>query len=442
MKTIVAISTPSGSGGIGILRVSGKEAVKIADAVFLVKGNPCAEVLRSNPLKMCFGEFVGEDFSDKGYAVYFPEGKSFTGEDTVEFYLHGGVRIMRGALRSAISKGCVTAEAGEFTKRAYLNGRMSLADAEGVADMINAESSAGLRAAYRLMQGGVSAKVNEITDDLLDVIATLEASLDYPDEMEDEVIPTIEDRIPSILARIHALASTSYIGRMAKSGINVVIAGEPNVGKSSLLNAILGEDKAIVTDIAGTTRDAISGSVEVDGVLINFTDTAGLRNSDDTVESIGVERAKKAIEGADEIVYVFDGTKGGNLPDEVQGKDNVFVVYNKCDREDFIAPDKTDRVYCVSAKTGDGVENLKSALSAIYRDGEVDGADVITSERHLSALYRAENALEHAVLAKDETIDCVLIDLREGYDALGEITGATAGEDVVDGIFSKFCVGK
>lgn len=442
MKTIVAISTPSGSGGIGILRVSGKEAVKMADAVFLAKGKPCADTLTSNPLKMCFGEFVGEDFSDKGYAVYFPEGKSFTGEDTVEFYLHGGVRIMRGALRTAIAKGCVPAEAGEFTKRAYLNGRMSLADAEGVADMINAESSAGLRAAYRLMQGGVSSKVTEIADELLDVIATLEASLDYPDEMEDEVIPVVEEKIPAVLARIRALASTSYIGRMAKSGINVVIAGEPNVGKSSLLNALLGEDKAIVTDIAGTTRDTISGSVEEGGVLLNFTDTAGLRDSDDKVESIGVERARKAIDGADEIVYVFDGTKGGKLPADVSNKDGVFVVYNKCDKEDFIAPATDGKTFAVSAKTGEGVPELKSALAAIYREGEVDGGDVITSERHLSALYCAENALEHAVLAKDETIDCVLIDLREGYDALGEITGATAGEDIVNGIFSKFCVGK
>lgn len=442
MKTIVAISTPSGSGGIGILRVSGEEAVKIAGAVFLVKGKSCEDELRNNPLKMCFGEFIGEDFTDKGYAVYFPEGKSFTGEDTVEFYLHGGVRIMRGGLRTAISKGCVPAEAGEFTKRAYLNGRMSLADAEGVADMINAESSAGLRAAYRLMQGGVANKVNDIANELLSVIATLEASLDYPDEMEDEVLPVLEQRIPLLVTRVRALASTSYVGRMAKNGINVVIAGEPNVGKSSLLNAILGEEKAIVTDIAGTTRDTVSGGVEVDGVLLNFTDTAGLRDGADTVESIGVERAKKAIEGADEIVYVFDGTRGGELPEEVKDRENVFVVYNKSDKEGFVHPATSDKVYSVSAKTRDGVDALKSALAKIYKDGEVDGADLITSERHLSALNRAKDALLNAFLAKDEPIDCVLVDLREVYDALGEITGATAGEDIVNEIFSKFCVGK
>ncbi len=441
MKTIVAISTPIGAGGIGILRVSGDSAVKIAGAVFFKKGRSAQQLLLDNPLKMIFGTFEGNGFADKGYAVFFPAEKSFTGEDTVEFYLHGGVRIMQGGVETLLEKGAYPAEAGEFTKRAYLNGRMSLSDAEGVADMINAESSAGIRAAYRLMQGGVASKINEVMDDLLTVLATLEASLDYPDEMEDEVMPVLEETLPSILTRVRSLASSFYMGRIAKHGINVVIAGEPNVGKSSLLNALVGENRAIVTDIAGTTRDTVTARAEVNGVLLNFTDTAGLRDSTDVVESIGVERAREAIEGADVVLYVLDGTKEA-VPEKLNCTGKIFTVYNKCDSSEFKAKTEGDDVFSISAKEGIAVKDLAFAISAIFEEGVAENGDLITSQRHVSALKRAILSLETALLNKTDTIDCVLIDLRDAYDALGEITGATASEDIVDNIFSKFCVGK
>ena len=439
MKTIVAISTPIGAGGIGIVRISGKDARKIADAVFFKKGQGVGDILLQNPLKMTFGTFKGIDFNDKGYAVFFPENKSFTGEDTVEFYLHGGVRIMKGAVETILQQGAVPAEAGEFTKRAYLNGRMSLSDAEGVADMIHAESTAGIRAAYRMMQGGVADRVNGIMDDLLTVLATLEASLDYPDEMEDEIMPALDGVLPDILERVESLAKSFYMGRIAKHGVDVVIAGEPNVGKSSLLNALVGENRAIVTDIAGTTRDTVTARAEVGGVLINLTDTAGLRESDDIVETIGVEKARKAIEGADVVLYVLDGTKGLE-PEEITTTGKVYYVYNKCDKEGFSAP-AGDNIFTVSAVSGKGVDDLAKAVVSVYEEGTVDG-DLITSQRHVSALKSAILAIKSAVSNKTDTIDCVLIDLREAYNCLGEITGATATEDIVDNIFSKFCVGK
>lgn len=440
MKTIVAISTPIGAGGIGIVRVSGQDARKIADAVFFKKGQGVGEILKENPLKMTFGTFQGDGFTDKGYAVFFPANNSFTGEDTVEFYLHGGVRIMQGAVSTITTKGAVPAEAGEFTKRAYLNGRMSLSDAEGVADMIHAESSAGIRAAYRMMQGGVASKINEIMDDLLTVLATLEASLDYPEEMEDEIMPALDNALPRVLTRVHTLAQSFYMGRIAKHGVDVVIAGEPNVGKSSLLNALVGENRAIVTDVAGTTRDTVTARAEVGGVMLNLTDTAGLRDSDDLVESIGVERALKAIEGADVVVYVLDGTKD-TTPEDIVTSGKVIYVYNKCDKDGFSVKTEGDNVFEVSAMKGIGVDRLASAIASVYEEGAYD-SDLITSQRHVSALKSAISSIEHAIEHKNDTIDCVLIDLREAYNYLGEITGATATEDIVDSIFSKFCVGK
>lgn len=440
MKTIVAISTPIGAGGIGIVRVSGQDARKIADAVFFKKGQGVGNILKENPLKMTFGTFQGDGFTDKGYAVFFPANNSFTGEDTVEFYLHGGVRIMQGAVSTIIEKGAVPAEAGEFTKRAYLNGRMSLSDAEGVADMIHAESSAGIRAAYRMMQGGVASKINEIMDDLLTVLATLEASLDYPEEMEDEIMPALDNALPGVLTRVRTLAQSFYMGRIAKHGVDVVIAGEPNVGKSSLLNALVGENRAIVTDVAGTTRDTVTARAEVGGVMLNLTDTAGLRDSDDLVESIGVERALKAIEGADVVVYVLDGTKD-TTPEDIVTKGKVIYVYNKCDKDGFSAKTEGDNVFKVSAMKGIGVDRLALAIASVYEEGAYD-SDLITSQRHVSALKSAISSIEHAISHKNDTIDCVLIDLREAYNYLGEITGATATEDIVDSIFSKFCVGK
>ena len=443
MSTIAAVSTPVGAGGIGILRVSGEDAIAVADAIFISGDKSAGETLRANPRKMVFGTFGAEDFCDKGYAVYFPACEAYTGEDTVEFYLHGGVRIMRGALDAALRHGAVMAKRGEFTLRAYLAGRMSLADAEGVADMINAESAAALRAAYRQMEGSLTRAVDAVLDELLDIMSGLEAVLDYPEETEDEVLPPLEGRVRAVLGRVDALLATAATGDMAKHGVTAVLAGKPNAGKSSLMNALLGRDRAIVTDIPGTTRDILEGSVECDGVKINIVDTAGLRESADRVESEGVRRALDAAQHADVVLYVLDTTAPDGEDWEVPdfGGTRVFTVRNKCDLTSFICP-RMYGCFAVSAKDGTGVDGLLHAVAALYREGETADGEVITSERHKDALYRAKRALESAVSQINATTDCVLIDLREAYDALGEITGRTASEDVVNDIFDKFCVGK
>ena len=442
MRAIAAISTPVGAGGIGILRVSGEDALAVASAVFIC-GNKGSRPISDTPLMMRFGTFDAGDFRDRGYAVFFPAAKAYTGEDTVEFYLHGGVRVMRGALDAVLRAGARLAERGEFTKRAYLSGRLSLADAEGVADMINAESAAALRAAYRLMEdGSLSREINVLCDSLGEVITGLEATLDYPEETEDVVLPPLKGQIEDALARVNALLATADSGRMAKHGITAVLAGRPNAGKSSLMNALLGEDRAIVTRTPGTTRDTLEGSVECDGIRINFVDTAGIRESGDEIESEGVRRALAAAKHADVVIRVIDTTAPETEEEHIDfGSARVFTVRNKCDLTSFRCP-RMYGCFAVSAKDGRGVDELRHAIAALAAEGRASGGEVITSERHKDALYRAKRALESALSSLDGTVDLTLVDLREAYDALGEITGKTATEDVVDAIFAKFCVGK
>ncbi len=439
MSVIAAISSPIGAGGIGIVRMSGNGALAIADAIFLFNGKNRGESVSWEPLKLNFGTFFADGFEDKGYAVFFPAAKAYTGEDTVEFYLHGGVRIMQGALETLLSHGAVMAEAGEFTKRAFLSGRLSLADAEGVMDMIGAQSAAGLRAAYRLMQGEVSIKIDEICNKLGDLITGLEATLDYPDEMEDETLPPLEDGIRDCLAHIGALLSTAAQGRLAKYGVTAVLTGRTNAGKSSLFNAMLGEQRAIVSPTQGTTRDTIEAAIEHNGVRINLVDTAGIReDAEGDVESEGILRARRAAKGADVILHVIDRSAPEDMED--YGDALVFDVYSKADVNGFAIPRKM-YTYAVSAVTREGVDTLLDAIASLYKSGGQDGG-LITNERHVSALYRAKRALESAISSLDGTIDLTLVDLRGAYDALGEITGKTAKEDVVNAIFGKFCVGK
>ena len=446
MKTIAAISSPIGAGGIGIVRVSGNDALAIADAIFnfgkdtRLRSREERVVQNWEPLKLNFGTFVAADFCDIGYAAYFPAEKAYTGEDTVEFYLHGGVRIMQGALNALIESGASLAEHGEFTKRAFLAGRLSLADAEGVIDMINADSAAGLRAAYRLMDGKVAKAIAAISDDLGEIIAGLEATLDYPEETEDEVLPSVEKGIEECIGKVNELLSSASQGRIAKHGINVVLAGDVNAGKSSLMNAMLKDERAIVADIAGTTRDTVEDSLECDGVRINLVDTAGIRESGDIIEVKGVERAKRAVENADLVLHVIDRNCGINDGLEFYGK-RVFTVFTKCDLAGFAIP-RIAYAFAVSAKTGEGVDSLVRAIAALYRENTVAGGEILTNERHISALTEARRALESALLGLNFTADCTLIDLRQAYDSLGQITGKTATEDIIDAIFSKFCVGK
>lgn len=430
MSTIAAISTPIGVGGIGIVRVSGSDALEIADAVFSYKAK------RLEPMRLTFGKFEGEDFCDLGYAVYIPKERAYTGEDTVEFYLHGGVRIMQGALDALLRHGARLAEGGEFTRRAFLAGRLSLADAEGVIDMINAESAAALNAAYRLMSGELAKKTNAILDELETLIAGLEATLDYPEETEDEVLPSLEDVMRRVLNEIGALLGTEKQGRYAKYGIRAAIVGNVNAGKSSLFNAMLKRDRAIVTAIPGTTRDSIEADIEWKGVKITLVDTAGIRESDDEVEAEGIRRTLEEAKGADVILNVIDR---GNVRElELPVNKPIFNVYTKSDLFGYCV-NKMAYTFAASAFDKTGIDEILDAIASQFQSG---GGELITNERHISALYQAKEALESAILNKDQTVDCILIDLRRAYDALGEITGKTATEDVIDAVFSKFCVGK
>ena len=301
MKTIAAISTPLGKGGIGIVRLSGEDSLTIADKVFTAESFSISDVKANY---MYFGYFKGSDFSDKGYMVYFKAPKSFTGEDTVEFQLHGGIRLLEGVVNECVKYGAVPAERGEFTKRAFLNGKLMLSDAEGIIDMINADSAASLRAGFRLMQGYLAKEVVSLERELTDLISSLEASLDYPEEMEDEVLPEIPKIKNSVGSRLEKLKNTASTGKIIKEGIDVALIGEANVGKSSLLNRLVGKDRAIVTDVAGTTRDVIEVFAEYEGVKINFIDTAGIRESDDLVEKFGIEKSKETAKPM-EIIFVL-----------------------------------------------------------------------------------------------------------------------------------------
>ena len=432
---IAAISTAAGVGGVAIIRISGSSPLEIAAKMFSPSGK--TPVKDFTPNVMYTGKILCEGFEDFGMCVYFKAPKSFTGEDVVEFHCHGGVQIARGVLAKALSLGAHAAEKGEFTKRAFVNGKLSLSSAEGMIDMINAESAALVRAGSMLYSEKLTSQIRELQSSLQDTLAEIAADVDYPEEdLEMLNEEKIAEKIRSLSARLEELSSTYSCGKKIKDGVTVAICGKPNTGKSSLLNALLGYDKAIVSSEAGTTRDAVEGSVELNGVKFNLIDTAGIRERAGEVESIGIERAKKILASADVILSVTDGSGEAQV-----GKTDgaVIRVFNKCDLGK--ADGKYDAV--VSAKTGEGLENLKTQL-AQKTVGELalDKAYII-EQRHFEALARANTALKSALENIGSfTVDILSIDLKEAWEALGEITGETANESIINTVFEKFCVGK
>jgi len=430
-STIVAIATPSGSGGIGILRLSGEKSKKIAEQVFISKDKEWT------PLLMKFGTFIGNGFNDIGYAVYMPAEKAYTGEETIEFYLHGGSRIMQGALETILKQGAKLAGRGEFTRRSFLNGKMRLSDCEGVIDMINAESLAAVKSAYRLMKGEFAKKVQKIAENLSSLIVEMSASLDYPEEMEDEVLTEYKTVVPEIKKQLEELKDTYKTGRVIKNGINCVLTGDVNVGKSSILNAILDDERAIVTDIPGTTRDIIKESIEYKGVKLTFIDTAGIRESSNIVERKGIEKGLSEKENADIILEVLDAT--GNLKIDVEKKNTLYVI-NKIDKINRHIEKKRKDVVYISAKNKEGIIELLDAILFRLEINNIENYDLVTTERHYEAIK--DSIAELNEIDSNMYIDMVLVCLIAAKRHLDEITGESVTEDIINKIFERFCVGK
>ena len=443
-STIVAIATPIGVGGISIVRLSGSSSIKIADKFFTSKSGKRPSEFKKREL--VFGDFVSDLVSDECLCVVF-DNNSFTGEETVEFHAHGGIKIAEFIVSSCINNGARMAKNGEFSLRAYLNGKMSVCEAEGMIDMINAESDAELKAGHTLMKGGLTQKVEELQAKVTDLLSEVEVSFDYPEEDIEYIAENaIDEKVDIIISEIDKLTQTYKAGSIIKNGINACLIGKPNVGKSSLLNALLNREKAIVTNIAGTTRDVIEDAFEINGVKVNILDTAGIRETKNIIEKIGVDKSISLINEADIVLFIVDSSS--QLSDEditilkhLQGK-KYLTVYNKCDKLK-ISERKKDGIY-TSSKTGEGIDNLKNTIyNAIIGSNVISGGLVLTNARHLECLTRAKLALENAHKnLKSHTLDLIAIDLNEAYYCLGEITGNTSNETILDAIFSKFCLGK
>ena len=443
-KNVSAISTAPGVGGVAIIRISGDSPLTIAERMFKPLGN--VAVRDFEPYKLYVGEIDGGHFTDFGMCVYFKAPKSYTGEDMVEFHCHGGIAITQGILRKTFELGAMPASKGEFTKRAFLNGKMSLSSCEGLIDMINSESVGEVKAGYYLYREKLTTKIIELQNKLTYALAYINAGIDYPEEgvtedNYDEIISTIK----SVKEEVDQMISRYGKGRKIKQGVKVALLGKPNTGKSSVLNCILDYDKAIVSSIAGTTRDVVEGEIDVGGVRFNLYDTAGIRESLDEIESVGIKRSENLLRECDVCVVVLDGSRpleedDVNVLKQTDGKERIVVV-NKNDLNDN--PSVEGDIY-ISAKTGFNVSLLKEELLKKAFGGKIDlNADFLTEERHYFALKNASIALGDAINAFSvTTADLCSIDLNSAWSALGEVSGETASEAIIDEIFSKFCVGK
>ncbi len=442
-ENIAAISTGLVASGVAVIRISGDSPLDIAKEMFSPLGK--TKVADFEPYKMYVGEISAEGFTDFGMCVYFKAPKSFTGEDMVEFHSHGGLAITKGILRKILSLGARLANNGEFTKRAFMNGKLSLSSAEGLIDMINSESVSGVKAGYYLYREKLTNEIISLQDMITDVLAQVDADMDFPEEdLEQTSTEAVERTLCTVLERVEKLLATYRAGRTLKNGVRVAIVGKPNTGKSSILNALLNYDKAIVSDIAGTTRDMVEGSLDINGVTFNLYDTAGIRESEDSIENLGVLLSKRALDECDIVLFVMDGVDIDNSDGEILQliKDkNHIVAVNKTDKgeSEFKGAD----IY-LSAKTGENLTELKELLYSKSVGSGIDlNGDFLCEERHFIALNKAKDKLSSAKQAIGlAPLDMLAIDIKDGWDALGEISGKTATEEIINDIFSKFCVGK
>jgi tRNA modification GTPase len=453
--TIAAVATPPGEGGVAIVRLSGPDAERIAREIFLRSGGKNG-ALRSHVLhRGTLRDPESGAILDDALAVLMRRPKSYTGEDVVELHCHGGRLVTRRVLEAALARGARQAEPGEFTQRAVLNGRIDLAQAEAVLDLTQARTETGMRLALEQMHGGLSQWVGALREELLDILAEIEAAIDFSEEEIDHLPKqALITKIDALKNRIAAIVATYEWGRLFREGARVCIAGRPNVGKSSLLNALLGAERVIVTPLPGTTRDVIEESVNLGGLPVALWDTAGIRETDNPIEQAGIDFTRKHLEAADAALVVIDGAEPHTLEDEalmkaVRGKKGLLVV-NKSDLTERIdrswlaeaAPDKA--IVSVSAKSGAGIDELKQALRELLIAAPAEPEIVLTNVRHKAALERSIGGLSAAVTSLDHRVaaELVALELSEAKRGLEEVVGMVDNEDILEHIFTKFCIGK
>lgn len=447
--TIAAVITAPGRAAVGIIRVSGPEAVEMAAEVY--EGRADLRTAQTHTIHYGWVVDAGRRI-DEALFLLMRSPASYTGEDVVEIQCHGGMVSTQEILRLLLRKGARLADAGEFTKRAFINGKLDLTRAEAVMDIVDAESDAALAQAVAQKSGLLETRIRDARERVLELVAFIQADLDYPeDDIERLTDDELAVRVGDVRADLAILIATAQRGRIYREGIKMVIMGAPNVGKSSLLNALLGRDRAIVTDIAGTTRDVVTEHLTIHGVPVEILDTAGIRATDDAIEAIGVERAQAASQEADLVLYVTDASKGVAEADlenlrALSGK-AVLLLANKSDlAPQAVLPEEWQSVR-ICAKHGDGIAELEDAIAGcILSDARVGTGDaaVVSNARHLALLERCKGDLESFLdgLEMGMSKDILVIDLQNAWENLGLITGDTASEDLIDTIFSKFCLGK
>ncbi|MBM7624306.1 tRNA uridine-5-carboxymethylaminomethyl(34) synthesis GTPase MnmE [Sporohalobacter salinus] len=458
--TIAAISTAVGEGGIGIVRVSGSKAIATVDKIFKSYQQENKKLSEVNTYTAHYGHIVDpetEQVVDEVISLVMKAPKTYTKEDVVEINCHGGVVPLQKILDLVLDVGARLAEPGEFTKRAFLNGRIDLSQAEAIMDVITSKTEAGLEVAMDQLEGGLSNQIDSISQKILELLAHLEASIDFPeDEIEDFDPEELEKRVVEILEEIEDLIATSKKGRIVREGIQTAIIGKPNVGKSSLLNALLRENRAIVTEVPGTTRDVIEEVININGIPLKIIDTAGIREAKNEVEKIGIKKSQKFLERADLVLLVLDAHCGLTAEDKkiidlAKGKDTIIVV-NKTDLEPKLDIEELKEelnmksIVETSATEGIGINELEEIISEMVFGGQIKSTDqtLITNLRHKEALENAYDNMKKVkeTVERDLPADFVTIDLKAALEKLGKITGDTVDEDIIDRIFADFCLGK
>lgn len=451
--TIAAIATPIGEGGIGIIRISGEDSLAIANKIFTNHKS-------LTPNKLCYGHiidnFIGNNL-DEAMVVYFKAPFSYTREDVVEIQCHGSVISLKKILDLVIKNGAKLSEPGEFTKRAFLNGRLDLSQAEAVMDLISAKSDIAFDVALEQLSGSLSNKVKEIRDKLTDVLVNITVNIDYPDEdIEVIVYQSLIDDLKAINLEITKLIDSADTGKILSEGLRVSIIGKANVGKSSLMNLLLKEGRAIVTEIPGTTRDVIEEDLIIGGIRIKLVDTAGIRQTDDVVEKIGIEKSKEAVNNSDLVLFMVDNDKLLSdedliIMDKIQNK-KVLVIVNKMDLERNVQLDiikeklPNSKVIELSVKEEIGIENLEESIKDLVFNGEVkiNKSQVVTNVRHRKLLEESSTSVLSAISSAEMglALELLEIDVKNAYDEIGKILGETVEDDIIEKVFQRFCLGK